>query len=184
MQAGSSGKSPSRAGRPSCYALSLEPSSNAERHTEPLLHTAAAESNAEISPDGHWLAYESNESGQNEIYVRPFPKVDEGRVLISTAGGTRPAWARNGREVFYLDAGGLLTSVPILVTGSIVKAGTPTKLLSTRYVAGATTIGNDLRAYDVSPDGQRFLMIKDNAPTGRRMRRRPAWSWSCTGLRS
>jgi serine/threonine-protein kinase len=67
--------------------LSLEPLSNPERRTEALIHTAADESNGEVSPDGHWIAYESNESGQYEIYVRPLPRVDEGRVLISTGGG-------------------------------------------------------------------------------------------------
>jgi len=142
--------------------LSLEPSSKPDRRSEPLLHTAALESNPELSPDGHWLAYQSNESGKSEVYVRPFPNVDDGKTLISTAGGTRPAWARGGRELFYLDADGFLTSVPVQTTGSTITAGTPTKLLTTKYYGGATTRGNDLRGYDVSADGQRFLMIKDS----------------------
>ena len=66
--------------------LSLEGSS------EPLLATEFAERNAEISPDGRWLAYQSNASGQNEIYVRPFPNVEDGQWLISSGGGTRPLW--------------------------------------------------------------------------------------------
>ena len=67
----------------------------------------------EVSPDGKWLAYHSNISGEFQVYVRPFPNVQDGRSQISTAGGTRAAWSRNGRELFYLDRDGLLTSVAI-----------------------------------------------------------------------
>jgi Tol biopolymer transport system component len=132
--------------------------------TKPLIQSLAAKSNPEISPDGHWIAYQSNESGQVQIFVRPFPNVDSGRSLISPGGGTRPAWARNGRELFYLDANDLLTSVPVQTTVSTFSAGNPTTILKTRYYAGSTTRNFDLRAYDVSPDGQRFLMIKDAVP--------------------
>ena len=144
--------------------LDLRAGATQPHRTEPLIHTAANESNGELSPDEHWIAYQSNESGQFEIYVSPFPKVDESRAHISTAGGTRPLWARNGRELFYLDAKGLLTAVPIPVQSSdtTFKAGVPTKLLDTRYFAGSSSRGLDLRGYDVSLDGQRFLMIKDN----------------------
>jgi serine/threonine-protein kinase len=143
--------------------LTLE-SSKGDRRAEPLLHTAAREANPELSPDGHWLAYESDESGKFEVYVRPFPNVDDGRTLVSTGGGTRSAWARTGRELFYVDADGFLTTVPVQTTGSTFKAGTPARLLSTKYFTGATTRGNSLRGYDVSADG-RFLMIKDAPAT-------------------
>ena len=76
------------------------------RAVGPLLQTAFGERNAEVSPDGRWVAYESNESGQDEIYVRPFPDVESGRWQVSTGGGTRPLWARNGRELFYYVAPG------------------------------------------------------------------------------
>ena len=141
---------------------------------EVLLQTTAAELNAEISPDGHWLAYQSNESGQYEIYVRPFPNVNDRRSLVSTSGGTRPAWARSGRELFYLDGKGLLTAVSVQTTASDFKAGNPAKLLDTRYYAGASALGIDLRGYDVSSDGQRFLMIKDNAQTDQTATAAPA----------
>ena len=131
-----------------------------QRRTEPLLQTSAAELNGEISADGRWLAYQSNESGQFEVYVRPFPKVDAGRWQVSTAGGTRPAWAHSGRELFYLDRNNLLTVAPVQMTTTF-SAGNPTKILDTRYYAGSTFQGLDLRGYDISPDGQRFLMIKD-----------------------
>ncbi len=144
-----------------------------QRRTEPLLQTSAAELNGEISADGRWLAYQSNESGQFEVYVRPFPKVDAGRWQVSTAGGTRPAWARSGRELFYLDRNNLLTAVPVQMTTTF-SAGNPTKILDTRYYAGASARGIDLRGYDISPDGQRFLMIKENAATDQTSTATPA----------
>jgi Tol biopolymer transport system component len=132
-------------------------------HVEQLIHPIPASAlNPEVSPDGRWLAYQSNESGQDEIYVRPFPSVDDGRWLVSTAGGSRPAWARRGRELFYLDRNDLLTAVLVQTTGSTFKAADPRKLLETRYYAGASVRGVPLRGYDVSLDGQRFLMIKED----------------------
>jgi Tol biopolymer transport system component len=68
----------------------------------PLLQTPFTEQNGIVSPDGRWLAYEATDSGQSEIYVRPFPDVSSGRWQISTGGGTRPLWAPNGQELFYL----------------------------------------------------------------------------------
>jgi serine/threonine-protein kinase len=132
--------------------------------TEPLIHSTFIETNAEISPDGHWLAYQSNESGQEEIYVRPFPNVDGGRWQISTAGGTRPAWARSGRELFYLDASGFLTTAAVQ-TAPTFSAAHSTRILNTKYFSGFGGGGQTVagRTYDVSPDGQRFLMIKDVA---------------------
>ena len=124
------------------------------RPTEPLLQTPFTEDNGEISPDGHWLAYQSNESGRFEISVRPFPNADAGHWTISTGGGTRPLWARSGTELFYLDGAGAMTRVPSQ-TAPTFSAGTPTTLFDTRYFTGAAG-----RSYDVSADGQRFLMIK------------------------
>ena len=125
------------------------------RQTEPLLQTPFTEDNGEISPDGKWLAYQSNESGRFEISVRPFPNVNDGHWTISTGGGTRPLWTRRGTELFYLDSASAMTRVPIQ-TAPTFSAGTPTKVFDTPYVIGPAG-----RTYDVSPDGQRFLMIKD-----------------------
>jgi serine/threonine protein kinase/Tol biopolymer transport system component len=124
---------------------------------EPLIQTPFIERNAEVSPDGHFLAYESNESGRNEIYVRPFPEVERGRWQVSTGGGTQAAWARNGRELFYLDGSNRLTAVPVQTTGATFSAGNPIRLFDRAYT---TPVG--FRTYDVSPDGQRFLMIKED----------------------
>jgi Tol biopolymer transport system component len=129
----------------------------------PLVRTPAAEMDGDISADGRWIVYQSNESGQAEIYVRPFPDVDAGRWQVSTAGGTRPAWAHSGREIFYIDTGGYLTSVPVETSGTTFRPGNPVRLLDARYYAGSTSLGLDVRGYDVTADGQRFLMLKDAA---------------------
>ena len=115
---------------------------------------------AEFSPDGRYLAYEleTGEPGQSEIYVRPFPQVDSARWQISTAGGTRPAWARSGRELFYLDASNTLTAVPVQTSGSTFSAGKPAKVFDAKYSTPFPP-----RSYDVSADGKRFLMLKDSA---------------------
>jgi hypothetical protein len=113
---------------------------------------------ADVSPNGRYLTYQSSESGRDEIYVRPFPRVDSGRWQVSTAGGTRPVWARSGRELFYLDASNALTSVQVSASGPTFSAGKPATVFETKYVES-----NPSRHYDVSADGQRFLMIKDTA---------------------
>ena len=123
----------------------------------PLVQTPSAERNGIISPDGRWLAYEANDSGQLEVYVRPFPEVTTGHWKVSTAGGTRPLWARNGQELFYLAPDGALMRVGV-ERGPTWAATAPTKLLDGRSFYGSGGVSG--RAYDVSPDGKRFLMIK------------------------
>lgn len=101
--------------------------------TENLIQTQFVHANAEISPDGHWIAYQSNESNGTEIYVRPFPKANDGRWQISTGeGGTRPMWARNGREVYSLNGSGRLMAVSVQ-TGSTFTAGNPTIIIDRPY---------------------------------------------------
>jgi Tol biopolymer transport system component len=139
-----------------------------KRETAPLVQTTFTEGLAEISPDGRWLAYQSNESGQDQIYVRPFPDVNSGRWQISTAGGTKPVWASSGRELFYLDGSSALTAVPIQTTPNFI-AGNPTRLFETRYLSA-----NQARSYDVSRDGQRFLMIKESPATDQTANAMPA----------
>jgi serine/threonine-protein kinase len=136
--------------------------SDPARKAEPLIAAEGMDYGAEVSPDGKWLAYHSNISGEFQVYVRPFPNVQDRRIQISTAGGSRAAWSKNGRELFFLDSEGLLTSVATSVApGAMLSAGPPVKILNRKYYAGATLLGLDLRGYDVSPDGQRFLMIKE-----------------------
>ena len=123
----------------------------------PLLQTPFDNLRGVVSPDRHWLAYESNSTGQFEIWVRPFPNASGAESKISSSGGTRPLWAHSGKELFFLGADGALMRVPVEATATTWNAGAPTKLLEPRYYTGG---GNPNRSYDVSPDGRRFLMIK------------------------
>jgi serine/threonine-protein kinase len=127
----------------------------------PLVQTTFDERNGEVSPDGRWLAYEANNSGRFEIYVRPFPDVTSGVWQVSTDGGTRPLWARNGHELFYLTETGVLMRVNVTVAAGWAPSA-PEKVFEGRgrYSAAAFHSG---RTYDVSPDGRRFLMIKRGA---------------------
>jgi eukaryotic-like serine/threonine-protein kinase len=129
-----------------------------DRRIQPLVQTPAAEMNAEISPDGRWLAYQSNDSGQFQIFVRPFPNVNTGHWQVSTGGGAQPVWARNGKELFYLEPNGALMSVRV-EQGTAWSASTPTKLMTGPYYHGTGSV-NTPPTYDVSLDGKRFLMIK------------------------
>ena len=127
-----------------------------ERRATTLVQTTFEEGNAEVSPDGRWVAYESNESGRSEIYVRPFPNVDEGKWTVSTGGGAQPLWARNGRELFYVAQPARLMAASIQ-PGATFAAGDPRLLFEGRYARPG------LRGtYDVAPDGRRFLMLKEN----------------------
>ena len=112
---------------------------------------------ADISPDGRYLAYQSDESGRMEVHVRPFPQVDSDRQQVSTGGATRPVWAQNG-ELFYLDESDALTVVPVQTSGPTFIHGRPKKLFDTLY---KYLQPSPARNYDVTPDGQRFLMVKD-----------------------
>ena len=98
------------------------------------------------------MAYQSNQSGQMEVYVRPFPNVDDGQWQISTGGGSQPLWASNGRELFYR-RGDALMAVPVQAEPSFTP-GTPEVLFEGEYFVGITG-----RAYDVAQDAERFLMI-------------------------
>ncbi len=130
---------------------------DADRRVAPLIVTEFNELNAEISPDGRWVAYDSNSSGQAEIYVQPFPDVDTGQWQISTTGGTQPLWGPNGRELFYLTEAGVM-GVTVETDGGL-EAGTPVLVVAGRYYVTAPD-----RTYDIAPDGQRFLMLKEAGP--------------------
>jgi serine/threonine-protein kinase len=130
-----------------------------DRRLQPLIQTPSVERNGELSPNGRWLAYESNASGRFQIYVRPFPDVDSGLRQVSSDGGTQPLWARNGEELFYIKPDRTLSSVRVEHEPAW-PSGTLGIGLDRRYF-----LGNEARSgrmYDVSADG-RFLMIKDAA---------------------
>lgn len=114
-------------------------------------------SDAELSPDGHWMVYRSNDSGANEIWVQAFPAGERHR--ISTNGGINPAWARSGRELFYLARGSTASTYAMMAVdftpGAVFKAGDPRKLFEANF---AVTFPQ--RSYDVMPDGEHFLMLR------------------------
>lgn len=111
-----------------------------------IVNTPSEEALGHFAPDGRWIAYVSNESGRVEVYVQPFPGPGA-KLQISTTGGTRPQWRRDGRELFYR-VGDRVMAVPIVVNGSTIKAGTAVTLFS-------MATGSE---YTASPDGQRFLI--------------------------
>jgi Tol biopolymer transport system component len=125
--------------------------------SRPFLKTPFAEKAAVFSPDGTWVAYVSNVSGQNEVYVQPFE--GSGRKWqISTEGGEEPVWARSGHELFYR-LGGKMMAVPVTTRPSF-SAGRPKAIFSGAYHFNILPS----RAYDVAPDG-RFLMMKVDSET-------------------
>jgi eukaryotic-like serine/threonine-protein kinase len=135
------------------WTLSIEEN----RKPQVFLNTPADERAPQFSPDGRWLAYVSNESGRDELYVQAF-QGPRRKWPISTAGGSQPRWARSGRELFYRN-GDKMMAVDISSDSSFV-AGSPRVL----FEAPLATYGNNLMSYDVAPDGQRFLAIRNVNP--------------------
>jgi len=130
-----------------------------DRRAQPFLQTQFNEGAPRFSPDGRWLAYVSDESGRYEVYVQPYPGPG-GKWQISTDGGTEPVWNRNGRELFYR-SGDKMMAVDIATQPSFA-AGKPRMLFEGQYVPTPATFPD----YDVSPDGQRFLMVKPSEQAG------------------
>jgi Tol biopolymer transport system component len=122
----------------------------------PFLQTEFVEAQGFFSPDGHWLAYTSNESGRTEVYVRTFPQ-SGGQWLISNGGGSQPHWRGDGKELFYLAPDRTLMAVDVN-TASTFETSAPKPLFATQ-VSGY----NSPNRYVVSADGQRFLV---NSPAG------------------
>jgi serine/threonine-protein kinase len=124
---------------------------------ESVIRTPANELNAEVSPDGRWIAYDSNESGQLEIYVRPYPRTEGGRWQISTGGGRTPIWSHDGRELFYRDFSGAVMGAQVTLAPAFSASAVAKVLDGATYTGGGKFGG--ARMYDVARDG-RFLMIK------------------------
>jgi Tol biopolymer transport system component len=113
------------------------------------------EDGGELSPDGRWLAFTSDESGRSEVYVQAFPET-AGRILVSSPGGTQPVWSGSGREIFYRN-GAQMMAVPVRA-GDTFQAGAPTVLFENASLVGS---GGEPR-FDVTRDGKRFVMVRDN----------------------
>jgi len=141
-----SGAGPTGAGR-DLFVLPL----SGDRKPIPFLQTQFSENYAQLSPDGRWVSFTSNESGRDEIHVAPFPGPG-GRRLVSTAGGAQARWRPDGAEIFYLAPDNKLMVAEVNGRGSSFEVGAVKPLFQTRAVLGSR------RAYDVSADGQRFLI--------------------------
>jgi Tol biopolymer transport system component len=128
-----------------------------DHKTQIFLQTKFNENAPQFSPDGRWLAYSSDESGRFEIYAVPYPGPG-GKWQVSSDGGREPVWNRNGRELFFRN-GNKMMAAPI-DTQQGFSAGTPKMLFQGQYV----TLGNSTPNYDVTADGQKFLMLKTTVP--------------------
>ncbi len=112
---------------------------------------------SQVSPDGRWVTYASNESGRYEIYVQSFPMPGGGKWQISNDGGMYPRWRRDGRELFYYALDGALMAVP-LGNGARLDVGTAVPLFQARLLNGPAPGPRFRQQYDVARDGQRFLL--------------------------
>ncbi len=130
-----------------------------EQRVEQLLTGAATEINAEVSPDGRWLAYESDESGQLEIYVRAYPDTKQGgRYQVSSGGGRTPAWSRDGQEIYFRNYDGAILAARVTATAAFGTQPAKALFQNDSYLARGSAAGG--RSFDLSTDGSRFLMLK------------------------
>ena len=143
------------------WTLPMNAAAGSRQQPEPFLRTDFNESNGQFSPDGHWMAYVSDESGRQDIYVESFP-VSGNRRKISANGGSQPRWRRDGQELFYVGPDGTLMAVSVTSSGTF-EAAAPRPLFKTRI----TDTGTNGMNYAVTSDGQRFLVhtITDDTPT-------------------
>ncbi|MDX1673223.1 MAG: protein kinase [Longimicrobiales bacterium] len=153
--------------RPSRDILALRAGSS-----EPieLVATDATEQAPSLSPDGRWLLYQSDRTGQHEVYVRPFPEVDTGLLQISLDGGTEPHWARSGREIFYRNDEGRMVAVQVEPRDGDLR------MVRHDLLFDATPFWSDpaSQQYDVAPDDQRFLMLRGEGSPNRLI---VTWNW-------
>jgi eukaryotic-like serine/threonine-protein kinase len=137
---------------PGGYHLELVPREGGK--STPLQKDRGNQVNGQISPDGKWMAYASDESGTYEIYVTTFP-AGAGKWQVSRGGGTEPRWRGDGKEIFYLAPAGMMTAVPVSTVGAF-STGTPSSLF--QFHGRAAISSTDLFSYDVTKDGKRFLV--------------------------
>jgi Tol biopolymer transport system component/predicted Ser/Thr protein kinase len=126
-----------------------------ERKTSPITQSIFLSNTGVFSPDGHWIAYASNESGRFEVYVIPFGG-NGGKWQISRAGGLHPIWRRDGKELFFWSPNNDLMSVSLAIKGGVVEVGATHSLFRFNNPVGNVGI---ISPYDVSPDGQRLVLI-------------------------
>jgi dipeptidyl aminopeptidase/acylaminoacyl peptidase len=124
-----------------------------------IVATGYDEGGSALSPDTRWLAYVSNEQGENEVFVRPFPDADGGKWQVSSGGGSAPVWAHNGRELFYVGGGSM--KVVTIHPGPPFSAEPPRVLFA---IPDRVRVGSPVRGtFAITPDDQRLLMVRDNS---------------------
>jgi Tol biopolymer transport system component/predicted Ser/Thr protein kinase len=146
--------------------LWILPMTGDDRKPRIYLQTEFHESQARFSPDARWVAYTSNESGVNEVYVRPFPDASAGKWMVSKGGGNQPHWRRDGRELFYISADSKMMAVDVLA-GPAFRSGVPKALFPATIMGGASA--TNTTRYDVTADGKKFLInsvqdVRDPSP--------------------
>lgn len=119
----------------------------------PLLQSDYPQGEAHFSPDGHWLAYVSEENGRPEVYVVPFPSLDS-KTQISAAGGNQPRWRRDGKELFFVTPDSKMMAVSVEANGEVLTVGTPKVLFQTQI----TSVAHAFYQYDVTADGHKFIV--------------------------
>ena len=126
----------------------------------PLVATKFTEVSPALSPDGRWLAYTANETGQYDIYVVPFPNTDAAKWAVSTRGGSEPRWSHNGRELFYRDGAGNLVATEVATTPSFATGRSTILFPATQFLSDRLAT-----QYAVAADDRRFLMIRSVSAT-------------------
>jgi len=142
------------------WTLTLDGS---EPSLAPFVETPFSERGALFSPNGRWVAYVSDKSGQNDIYVRPFPGPGA-ELTISVDGGQEPVWAPSGRELYYRHEDELVV-VSVEEVGSSLSVGTPRHFIDDPFMRDTGGAGGGVSNYDIAPSGDHFVMVEDPLTT-------------------
>jgi eukaryotic-like serine/threonine-protein kinase len=141
------------------------PVSDDKRTPTPLIETPFEERGAIFSPDGRWIAYVSNKSGQNDVYARPYPGPGD-ELTISVGGGQEPVWAPSGRQLFYRHDGKVMT-VPVTPNVSSLRVDAARPVFDDPYLLDTSGAAGGVANYDISPDGRHFVMVEQTPVEGR-----------------
>ena len=131
-----------------------------DRKPQRVVQTPGVDAQARFYPDGRWIAYASNESSRAEVYVQSFPTTGS-KWQVSTGGGAQPRWRRDGKELLFLSLAGEAMAVDVSTPrDGVFQAGTPRKL----FQANPVSVFTGRNSWDVTPDGQRFLITSVGTP--------------------
>ena len=142
-----------------CDILAIRP--GVDSASRPIAATSFRERSPALSPDGKWLAYVSDEAGRFEVFVRPFPDAQSGKWQVSTAGGLSPLWSRQGDELFFVDGANDMQAVRVALKPTFGILGKQRLFSTIGYFASPWA-----QAYDVTPDGRRFVLLRVGSSTG------------------